>query len=182
MKKGAGENSRLARVGAFVRRNWTAIRSSLLFVLILGVWLIWYPKIVDSHALGGLLGFTAQITGFVLRILGAQVEVSDTVISSADFSMRLGHECTAIVPIVILLAAVLAYPSRIRQKLVCLAIGLPVLFLLNLIRTVTLYYIGAHIPDFFETAHFVVWQSAMILAVLALWLFWVGKVVNVRPA
>ena len=83
---------------------------------------------------------------------------------------------------VILLCAVVAYPSHIRQKVACMAIGTGVLFLLNLVRTVTLYYVGAHIPAFFDTAHFVVWQSAMILAVVALWLFWVGRVVNVRPA
>lgn len=182
MKKDGGRNGRLARIGAFVRRNWIAIRSGLLFVALLGVWLGWYPALVNSNALGGYLGFTTQLTASILRILGTHVEVNSTVISSADFSMRIGPECTAIVLMVILLCAVIAYPSRIRQKLLCMAIGLPVLFVLNLVRTVTLYYIGAHIPNFFEIAHFVVWQSAMILAVVALWLFWVGKVVNVRPA
>ena len=125
---------------------------------------------------------TAWLTGSVLRILGARIEVNGTFISSADFSMRIGHECTAIVPAVILLCATIAYPSRIRDKLLCMAIGLPVLFILNLVRTVTLYYIGRSIPDFFDIAHFVVWQSAMILAVIIVWLFWVGKVVNVRQA
>jgi len=182
VKKDAGRNRRLAGIRAFTRRHWIAIRSGLLFAATLGVWLLWYPKIVDSQVLGGFLRFTTQLTGSIVRIFGTHVEVSGTVISSADFSMRIGHECTAIVPAVILLCAVIAYPSRVRQKLVCLAIGLPVLFLLNLVRVVTLYYIGAHIPDFFEIAHFVVWQSAMILAVVALWLFWVGKVVNVRSA
>ena len=182
MKRGTGVNIRPARLGTFIRRNWIVIRSWLLFVTTLGIWVLWYPEIVDSHVLDGYLGFIAQITGSIVRILGTQVEVSGTAISSADFSMRIGHECTAIVPAVILLCAVLAYPSRIRHKPVCLVIGLPILFLLNLVRTVTLYYIGAHIPNFFEIAHFVVWQSAMILAVIVLWLFWVGKVVNVRPA
>jgi len=57
-----------------------------------------------------------------------------------------------------------------------------ILFVLNLVRTVSLYYIGAHIPVFFDTAHFVVWQAAMILAVVILWLVWVGRIVNVRSA
>jgi len=182
MKGDMGEDSRLARVTAFAKRNWIAIRSCLFFIGALGLWLTWYPHIVDSHALDGLLEFTAQLTGSVLRILGTHVEVSGTAVSSADFSMMIVHECTAIVPMVILLCAVLAYPSRIRQKLVCLAIGLPILFLLNLLRTVTLYYVGVQIPDFFETAHYVVWQSAMILAVVTLWLLWVMRVVNVRSA
>jgi len=153
-----------------------------LFVVTLGVWLIWYPKLVDSHALGGLLDFTAQLTGSVLSILGTHVEVNGTIVSSPDFSMRIGHECTGLVPMVILLCAVLADPSHVRQKMVCISIGMGVLFLLNLARTVSLYYVGAHIPAFFDTAHFVVWQSVMILAVVVVWLVWLGKVVNVRSA
>lgn len=180
VKRGTDGNRKLMGAGAFARQNWISILSWILFFATLGIWLIWYPKLVDSHALGGLLKFNAQLTGFVLGILGTNSEVSSTVISSPEFSMRIGHECTAIVPMVILLCAVVAYPSQIRQKLACIAIGLPVLFLLNLVRTITLYYVGVYIPDFFEIAHFVVWQSAMILAVIALWLFWVGKVVNVR--
>ena len=182
MKKTKGENGRLAGTGAFIRRNWIAIRSSLLFVVTLGVWLTWYPNLVDSHALSGFLNFNAQMTGSLLRIFGTNVEVIGTIVSSPDFSMRIGHECTAIVPLVILVCAILAYPSRVRQKVACIAIGVGVLFILNLVRTVTLYYIGAHIPIFFETAHFVVWQSAMILAVVVVWLIWVGRVVNVQSA
>ena len=182
MRISIGIKSRFERLEAFTRRHWIVIRSWLLFIVTLGLWLLWYPAIVDAGALNGFLRFTARITGFVLGILGAQIEVDGTLITSADFMMRIGHECTAIVPAVILLCATIAYPSRIRDKLLCLAIGLPVLFVLNLVRTVTLYYIGRSIPDFFDIAHFVVWQSAMILAVIVLWLLWVGKVVNVRQA
>lgn len=173
---------RLARLRAFVKRHWVVIRSWLLFAVTLGIWLLWYPRIVETQVLAGFLRFTAGVTGSILRFLGTRLEVSGTMISSADFKMRIGHECTAIVPAVILLCAVIAYPSRIRDKLLCLAIGLPILFVLNLVRTVTLYYIGTHIRDFFDIAHFVVWQSVMILAVIIIWLIWVGKVVNVRQA
>jgi exosortase H (IPTLxxWG-CTERM-specific) len=170
------------RIWAFVRRHRVAIRSALLFVALLTVWTIWYPRIVDSHALNGFLVFNAQLTGSVLNLFGANVQVSDTLITSSQFSMRIGHECTAIVPMVLLICAAIAYPSRITQKLICLAIGLPVLFVLNLARTASLYHIGINIPDFFDTAHFIVWQSVMILAVVIMWLFWVSKVVNVRSA
>jgi archaeosortase B (VPXXXP-CTERM-specific) len=166
----------------FLRRHWITIRSWLLFAATLGLWLIWYPVIVRSGALDGLLLFNARLTGDALNLLGAGVQVHDTVITSALFTLRVGHECTAVVPIVILLCALIAYPSRLTYKLACAAIGIPVLFALNLVRLVTLYYIGVFIPDFFEIAHFFIWQSVMILAVVAIWLLWVGKVANVRPA
>jgi exosortase H (IPTLxxWG-CTERM-specific) len=170
----------LARAIAFCKKHWIVIRSWLLFAATLGIWLLWYPTIVDTKVLSGFLEFTARITGVVLGVFGAHPDITGAVISSGDFSMRIGHECTAIVPSVILLCAVIAYPSRIRDKLVCLAIGLPALFILNMMRVITLYYIGNYIPTYFDIAHYVVWQSVMILAVIILWLVWVGKVVNAR--
>jgi len=169
------------RVAAWTRRNWKAVRFCLIAGGILGVWSVWYPSLVNMRALEGLLEFVAGLTGRVLAVLGGEVEVAGTLVFSPEFSMRIAPECTAVVPMVILLSGVVAYPSSIRQKALCLVLGLPLLFLLNLVRTVSLFYIGVSFPDFFDTAHFVVWQSVMILAVIAVWLFWVGKVVNVRP-
>jgi exosortase/archaeosortase family protein len=154
----------------------------LLFTGLLSVWLIWYPKIVDGKVLAGYLSGNASLTGWILRLLGAPVTIDDTMISSSAFSMRIGHECSALVPMVILLFGLVAFPARTLSKLTCLAIGLPVIFVLNLVRTVSLYYIGVYIPDFFEIAHFVIWQSAMVLSVIAVWLIWIRKVQSVRPA
>jgi exosortase H (IPTLxxWG-CTERM-specific) len=180
MSIGEGTKGILARTVAWVRRNWTVVRFCLVFGAILGAWSMWYPSLVDMHALEGLLEFVARLTASALRILGSGAEVVGTRVFSPEFSMRIAPECTSIVPMVILLSGVVAYPSPIRQKLLCLVIGLPVLFLLNLVRTVSLFYIGVHFPDFFETAHYVVWQSVMVLAVIAMWLFWIGRVVRAR--
>jgi len=96
--------------------------------------------------------------------------------------MQVGNECTGIVPAVILVAAVIAYPSSILKKILCLGLGIPVIFLINLVRTVSLYYVGVHIPQYFDITHFVVWQSITILVVIGIWLLWIGKVVNVQPS
>ena len=83
---------------------------------------------------------------------------------------------------IILLCAVFSYPCKIKGKLLGIAIGMPALFLLNLIRMVTLFYIGTFLPGFFETTHILVWQSLMILAVIAIWFIWAEKVVHVKSS
>ncbi len=171
-----------SRLKAFIESHWLIVHSSLLFAFFIGVWLIAYPLIVQEKILDMFLKLTATLTGVLLNLLGAGVEVSGTSVSSPAFSLRIGHECTALVPMVILSAAVLAYPSRTREKLQGLGIGLPVLLALNFVRVVTLYYVGVFIPGFFETAHFVVWQSVMVISVIVLWLLWVGKMVSVGHA
>ena len=170
----------MKRIAAFVRRRWLYIRTVLLFIGAIGVWIIWYPKLVDGQVLSGYLDFIARLCGGILGLLGANVEVSGTTISSAIFSIEIGHECTAIVPMVLLICVVMAYPSRFRTKAICIGGGIVLLFLLNLMRVVSLYYIGIWAPRYFETAHFIVWQSLMILAVVAIWLFWAQKAAHVR--
>ena len=170
-----------AGVRSFVRRHWTTIRSWLMFAVTMGVWLIWYPIIVRSGVLNGLLTFNADVTCRMLRFLGRDTAVNGTTIASSSFTMRVGIECTAVVPAVILLCALVAYPARLTKKLVAVAIGVPALFVLNLVRLVTLYNIGVSAPRFFDVAHYMVWQSIMVIAVVAIWLCWVGKVANARP-
>ncbi len=164
----------------FLKRNWKLIRASLVFAGTLGIWLAWYPVLVKTDAMAGLLELNADLTALMLRWLGVAITVEGTLVSSSVFAMRIGHECTSVVPMVLLICAAIAYPSQIRQKLLCVALGLPILFLLNLARTVSLYYVGVHIPDYFDMLHYVVWQSIMILAVVAIWLYWAGRLVNVR--
>ena len=180
MTIGEGMRGVLTPARRWVKRRWAIVRFCLVFGAILGIWSVWYPSLDDMHALGGLMRLVARLTGHALALLGVSAEVAGTQVLSPEFSMRIAPECTAVVPMVILLAGVAAYPSPVKQKLLCLALGLPALFVLNLVRTVSLFLIGANFPDFFDTAHYVVWQSVMILAVIALWLFWVGKVVNAR--
>jgi exosortase H (IPTLxxWG-CTERM-specific) len=168
------------RLRMFLRRHRVMVRSCLIFALCIGLSVFAYSRLVETNVLFSYLTFTAQSTGFILNTFGTGVEVDGTLISSADFSMRIVNECTGIVAMLILLSAVIAYPAKIKQKALGAAIGIPALFLLNLIRLVTLFYIGAFLPDFFETAHLLVWQSLMILAVVVIWFIWARKVAYVR--
>lgn len=182
MKKARGKRPGSTKTTAPGGLRRVVLRSCFIFAATLAAWVGFYPTLMRSDALGTFMEFNAQMTGAALGMLGTEVQVSSTVVSSPDFSMSIVPECTAIIPMVLLIAAVAAYPSGMKQKLACLALGLPGLFLLNVIRTVTLFYAGVHAPGFLDTAHYIIWQSAMVLTVVALWLFWVGRLSNVRTS
>lgn len=181
MKDDHSEEAASPSFRAWLQRNRKPIKACLIFAITLTIWLLWYPSIVKSGVLDNFLELNAGMTAGTLRLLGVDASVDGTYVHTVQFSMRIGHECTSIVPMVLLICGALAYPAPIRQRFLCLAVGLPVLFVLNLFRTVTLYYVGVHVPDYFDMFHFVVWQSAMILAVIGLWLFWVGRLTRVQP-
>jgi exosortase/archaeosortase family protein len=82
----------------------------------------------------------------------------------------------------IFVAAVLAYPCRIKYKILGVLFGIVTIYAVNLVRTVSLFFIGTSFgPDSraFDIAHFIVWQSLVIIISIALWLLWAQKLVRV---
>lgn len=118
---------------------------------------------------------TAQMLAGALRLLGAGGHAEESLVRSEIFSIEIIFECTAILPIVLFLAAVAATPAAHKSKIWALVWGVPTMVLLNLIRLVSLVYIGALIPRAFEAVHLLVWQPLTILFALGLWLLWTER-------
>jgi exosortase/archaeosortase family protein len=97
-----------------------------------------------------------------------------------EFKYRIIASCGAIEAMAIFLAAVLAFPTRWRARLAGIAMGLPLLYAVNIFRLSCLAVIGAHTThDTFQFYHQVVWQGIYLLFVVFLWLVWME--VLVRP-
>ncbi len=123
------------------------------------------------------LAFTT-VGGFVLNLLSLKATASGTLLQVEGFAARIDDVCTGVFVVAIYLAAVLAYPSRMKEKLKGFLFGASVIFSLNLIRVVSLMYIGRYFPSFFETAHLLIWQSLVIFAALLAWLYWTERFVG----
>ena len=74
----------------------------------------------------------------------------------------------------IYLATVLGFPSTMRSKLIGIAIGYPVVFVINIIRIVVLFILGFRIPEVFEAVHYYYAQAFVIVATIGVWLLWVS--------
>jgi archaeosortase B (VPXXXP-CTERM-specific) len=173
-----GKNLSGESLKLFWKQNRRIILPVLIFFVIIGVFIFLYYRVVESQPFHGFMAFTANITGFLLNIMGRNTTVTDTVVSSPQFSYQIVDLCTAVMPMLILTAAILAYPSRVKEKAVGLLIGLPGIFIINQVRLISLFFIGVYAPGIFETAHLLVWQSLMILLAIGLWLIWVYKYVR----
>ena len=66
-----------------------------------------------------------------------------------------------------------AYPSGARAKALGVALGLFALSGLNVVRIASLFWIGSAYPEYLGLAHLLVWQPAMIVSAVVLWLLWV---------
>jgi hypothetical protein len=53
---------------------------------------------------------------------------------------------------------------------------------LNLIRVVSLYWIGCHHPAWFETSHTVIWQTVIFGATIGFFMLWSKRSGTIRAA
>jgi exosortase/archaeosortase family protein len=117
----------------------------------------------------------------VLATLG-NVSLVDTYLEFDGFRAVVVEACNGVLPTYIFLAAVIAFPSRWRDKLWGALIGIPLIFSINVVRVVSLMILGAKKPSIVERIHIDVWQTAVVVLAMGIWIFWVERFVRRQPA
>ncbi len=112
------------------------------------------------------------MSGGVLRLLGEDASVQGCMVRSPRFAVTIYNGCNGLITSLIFISGVLAFPARWRAKAVGAIGGLVAIQLINLVRIVSLFYIGIYLPRFFSESHIFVWQSLVILAGVSLWVVW----------
>lgn len=75
----------------------------------------------------------------------------------------------------------LAFPSSWRMKLWGIGLGFIAVQAVNLIRIVSLFFLGQWNFQVFEFAHLYMWQALIMLDVLIVWLLWMRYVAKRDP-
>ncbi len=102
--------------------------------------------------------------------------------SSNGFAVSIEAGCNGVEATIVLVSAILAFPAPWKRKLVGLAIGIIAVQGLNIIRVISLFYLGQWSFDAFDFAHQYVWQALIMLDVLVVWLLWVRTLPRAIPA
>ncbi|MEP7328077.1 MAG: exosortase H [Betaproteobacteria bacterium] len=120
----------------------------------------------------------ASIATGIVTMFDADVVASGKVIRSAanGFAVSIEAGCNGVEATLVLLAAILAYPAPSRYKFLGLGIGVVAVQALNIVRVISLFYLGQWNFKVFEWAHLYVWQALIMLDVLIVWLVWVRRV------
>lgn len=133
-----------------------------------------------------LTGWTVLLTkasAAALNLLGFSVQGDGQTLSTTagSFTVLVGNGCNGAWAHLIFLASVLAYPATWKEKLLGLAVGQPVLAVLNVVRVVSLFLIGVYAPTIFRAAHVYVWQFLIIGFAMLILFVWADQFVR-RPA
>jgi len=132
-----------------------------------------------------IVPFTASIaraSGAVLGALGEPVRTEGTRLASGGFSINVENGCNGVETGLLLAAAILAFPAPAKSKAFGFAAGFLLIQVVNLIRVVTLFWIGAHRPAWFGPAHSLIWQSLVVLIGIGWFVLWASYVAKAKPA
>lgn len=160
------------------RKNAIFFFLGFVVLIVILFYLIYQNSWAEAYIFNPLANLYAAVSGKLINVLGYGVNVSDDLIYSSGFSVSVKKGCDAAEPMAIFIAGIIAFPALFRNKLTGLILGLAILFLLNIVRIISLYMMGIHYPGFFETMHLAVWQVVFIIVAILLWYLWLRHVVN----
>lgn len=162
------------------KEKWEKNKTSYLFIfsiLIFGIFSFWLTSRPFFESISQpILNVYADISNGILNVLGQQTKANNENIYSSDFSIQIKKGCDAIAPMILYALSILFFPVAFKHKPKGILIGLFLLFVLNIVRIVTLYLTGKYVHSLFDIMHTDIWQIIFIVFTLYLWLIWLKKV------
>lgn len=129
---------------------------------------------VERHVIMPFTSAIATVSTWLIGLFDADAIATGNVIRSTTtgFAISIERGCNGIEAVIILISAMFAFPSPWRHKLVGIFIGTVAIQLLNLVRIISLFYLGQWDMRWFEWFHLYLWQALIVLDALVVFLFW----------
>jgi exosortase H (IPTLxxWG-CTERM-specific) len=161
-------------------------RSAFFLARFVGLLVLFYVIVavrpVNDAVIVPFTAGVARVSAGALRLLGEPVTVEGTALRSSNFSVQIENGCNGVETALLFGSAVLAFPAPWRRRAAGLVLGFAAIQLINLVRVVSLFWIGAHRPALFSSSHTVLWQSIVVLCGVLLFLVWAMREQRVRAA
>ncbi|MDJ0657622.1 MAG: exosortase H [Xanthomonadales bacterium] len=150
-------------------------RFFILFVVLLAsLFAIEILQTVQDHVILPFTGLLADISVAIISAFDDNVAASGKVIRSTvnGFAVSIEAGCNGVEAVIILFAAIFAFPAPFRYQLLGFGIGFIAIQSLNLVRIISLFYLGQWSMTAFKWFHLYLWQALIILDALVVWLVW----------
>ena len=120
----------------------------------------------------------ARLSAGLVTLADPGVAAHGNVVQSTrnGFAISIEAGCNGIEAALVLVSAILAFPAPWKHRLLGMGAGLVAVQALNVVRVVSLFYLGQWSLRAFEWAHLYLWQALIMLDVLVVWLLWIRMV------
>ena len=159
------------------------IRFFVLFtVLLVALFTLEILHTAETYVILPFTSVVADVSAWIIQLFDENVVSTANIIrdKTNGFGVRIERGCNGVEALIILFAAIFAFPAPLKSKLIGFVIGFFAIQGLNLVRIVSLFYLGQWNQVAFEWFHLYLWQALIILDALVVWLIWLRTLPQAR--
>lgn len=119
-----------------------------------------------------LLSFYSNVSAVLLNIFGYGIDADGEMLRSEAFTVSIEEGCDAVAPSILYVISVAMFPIAWKFKWKGILYGLLAILVLNIIRIISLYLTGVHLPSLFDFMHVDFWQAIFIVFTVGIWIYW----------
>jgi exosortase H (IPTLxxWG-CTERM-specific) len=151
------------------------LRFMLIFIgCLLGLFVLELLQPVERHVIEPFTAALAQVCVWLVGAFDADAVAHGKILQTASgsFAVSIERGCNGIEAVIILVAAMLAFPASWKHRLAGIGAGFVAIQALNLVRIISLFYLGQWNRLWFDWFHLYLWQALIILDALVVFLLW----------
>jgi len=129
---------------------------------------------VQEHVIVPFTSRLAQLSATLIVPFDSSVTAYGKVLQFQDsgFAVSIEAGCNGVEATIVLIAAVLAFPATWRQRVAAIGLGFVAIQSLNLVRIISLFYLGDWNIELFTWVHLYLWPALIMLDVLIFFLLY----------
>ena len=119
-----------------------------------------------------------RISAGLILLFDSRVAVFGDILQSttSGFALSVRAGCNGVEAALMLIAAMLAFPAPWKHRVIGILAGLAAVQSMNIMRVISLFYLGQWSMKTFELAHFYLWPTLIMLDVLIVWMIWIRSI------
>lgn len=150
------------------------------FLLLIAGWAFIATPFVNDHLVVPYTEWITAVSGAILEGMGEDVRVEGTLLLAPGFGVNIENGCNGIEAMLLVIAAIGAFPAGIMSRISGILVGGVLIQLLNFIRIVSLFLLGRYHENIFQLFHTAVWQILIVLAGVGIFLIWSARFATPR--
>ena len=127
---------------------------------------------VQEHVITPFTSLLAHLSAVLILPFDNSVIAYGKILQFKDsgFAVSIEAGCNGVEATIVLIAAICAFPASWRARLIAIGLGFLAIQVLNIVRIISLFYLGNWNLEYFSWIHLYLWPALIMLDVLVVFI------------
>ena len=127
---------------------------------------------VQEHVITPFTSLLAHLSAVLILPFDNSVVAYGKILQFKDsgFAVSIEAGCNGVEATIVLIAAICAFPASWRARLIAIGLGFLAIQVLNIVRIISLFYLGNWNLEYFSWIHLYLWPALIMLDVLVVFI------------